>query len=324
MPSSHFLTAGLIAAAAIPVAVVAAPTAAVPTGGEANFTGPLVTPAVNTLPAGMINVEPYLIHTNARGWFDGDGDRHAEKPTLRQWQVALPMTYGLTDTISVQLTLNAARTSVDGRHSDGMRMGDSTLRVQSRLTAPHADGTGLVLAVSAAQRLATGEYHHLDNNPLNGMGTGAMRTTFAVGAQQLHWLDNGHALRWRGQLAWSPAPARVRLRGQNVYGTPKGFRGYAAPGQAWSASLAAEYVLDRHWVLVGEAIWNRESGTRLKGAAEGHWAYTSPSNHALSLAPALEYHFNPKVGLIAGVQFTVGGRHATDYVAPQVALNMVF
>ncbi|APG05751.1 hypothetical protein BJI69_18825 [Luteibacter rhizovicinus DSM 16549] len=323
MSSSRFLTVAL-AAAAVPASVVAAPAGAAPSDGDANFTGPLVTPAVNTLSAGMLNVEPYLIHTNARGWFDSDGDRHAQKPTLRQWQVALPMTYGLTDNISVQLTLNAARTSVDGRHSDGMRMGDSTLRVQSRLTAPKADGTGLVLAVAAAQRLATGEYHHLDNNPLNGMGTGAMRTTFAFGAQQLHWLDNGHALRWRGQLAWSPSPGRVRLRGANVYGTPDHFRGYAAPGQAWNASFAAEYVLDRRWVLVGEAIWNRESGTRLKGAADGHWAHTSPSNHALSLAPALEYHFNPKVGLIAGVQFTVGGRNATDYVAPQVALNMVF
>ncbi|KLD74768.1 hypothetical protein Y886_30860, partial [Xanthomonas hyacinthi DSM 19077] len=162
-----------LAAAAVPASVVAAPAGAAPSDGDANFTGPLVTPAVNTLSAGMLNVEPYLIHTNARGWFDSDGDRHAQKPTLRQWQVALPMTYGLTDNISVQLTLNAARTSVDGRHSDGMRMGDSTLRVQSRLTAPKADGTGLVLAVAAAQRLATGEYHHLDNNPLNGMGTGA-------------------------------------------------------------------------------------------------------------------------------------------------------
>ncbi|KLD61799.1 hypothetical protein Y883_21275, partial [Luteibacter rhizovicinus DSM 16549] len=107
------------------------------------------------------------------------------------------------------------------------------------------------------------------------MGTGAMRTTFAFGAQQLHWLDNGHALRWRGQLAWSPSPGRVRLRGANVYGTPDHFRGYAAPGQAWNASFAAEYALDRRWVLVGEAIWTRESGTRLKGAADGHWAHTS-------------------------------------------------
>jgi hypothetical protein len=318
MSPHRFLIATLVATA-IPASVLAQSA-----HGEANFTGPLITPAVNTLPTGMINVEPYLIHSNNRGWFDGDGNRHAEKPTLRQWQVALPMIYGLTENISVQLTLNAARISVDGMHSDGLRMGDSTLRVQSRLKAPEADGTGLVLAASAAQRLPTGKYHQLENNPLNGMGSGTMRTTFALGAQQLHWLDNGHALRWRGQLAWSPSPGRVRVRGMSVYGTQAGFHGHATPGQAWNASMAAEYVLDRRWVLVGEAIWNREGGTRLNGPASGLGTYTYPSSHVFSLAPAVEYHVSPKVGLIAGVQFSVGGRNATDYVAPQVALNMVF
>jgi hypothetical protein len=318
MSPHRFLSAALVAAV-MPAAVLAAPT-----HGEANFTGPLVTPAVNTLPTNTINVEPYLIHTNTRGWYDGGGNRHAEKPTARQWQVAVPVIYGLTDNISVQLTLNAARTSVDGQHSDGLRVADSLLRLQTRLKAPEADGTGLVLAASIAQRLPTGQYHHLDTNLLNGMGTGAMRTTLALGAQQLHWLNNGHALRWRGQLAWSPSPGRITLRGPSVYATPTGFRGHAQPGQAWNASAAGEYMLNARWVLVGEAIWNRASGTRIDGGASSYGAYTYPSGHSLSLAPAVEYHFNPKVGLIAGVQFSVGGRNATDYVAPQVALNMVF
>lgn len=316
----------LTAALAAAFVTAAAPASAVTASdhGEANFTGPLVTPAVNTLPAGMFNIEPYLIHTNVRGWYDGNRDRHANNATLRQWNVALPMIYGLTDNISVQLTLNAARASVGGMHSDGLRMGDSTLRVQSRLKAPEADGTGLVLAASLAQRLPTGQYHHLDTNILNGMGTGAARTTLALGAQQLHWLDNGHALRWRGSLAWSHAPGRISLRGPSVYGTPTGFRGYVRPGQAWSASLAAEYALDARWVLVGEAIWDRADGGRVHETANAHGSYAFASGHALSLAPAVEYHLSPKVGLIAGVQFTVGGRNASDFVAPQVAVNMVF
>jgi hypothetical protein len=311
--------AATIVAAAIPATVLADTS-----HGEANFTGPLVTPAVNTLPVGRVNIEPYLIHTNVRGWYANNGDRHAEKPTLRQWQVAVPIIYGLTNNISVQATLNAARTSVDGRHSDGLRMGDTTLRVQSRLKAPEADGTGLVLAASLAQRLPTGKHHHLDTNPLNGIGDGTMRTTLAFGAQELHWLDNGQALRWRGQLAWSPTPGRVRIRGASVYGTTTGFRGYAEPRQAWNASLAAEYLLNSRWVLVGEAIWNRSSGTRVHDTSYRDGSYTFYPSSAFSLAPAVEYHFSPTMGLIAGVQFTVGGRSASSFVAPQVALNMLF
>lgn len=310
-------------ALACPVPMVAA---AADIHREANFTGPLVTPAVNSMPAGMFNIEPYLIHTNTRGSYDNAGGRKERKPTVRQWQVAMPLTYALTDTQSVQLTLNASRTSGDGLHSDGMRMGDSAVRFQQRLRGPNADGGGLILALALQQRLPTGKYHHLDTNPLNGTGNGAMRTTVAFGAQQLHWLDDGHALRWRTQLAWSPSPGRIRVRDGSVYGTRSGFRGQARLGQAWNASIAAEYVLDPRWVLVGEAIWNRASAVTLHGNAGDGSEVTrrlAPSQE-FSLAPAIEYHFNPNLGLIAGVQFTVAGRNTADYVAPQVALNMVF
>jgi hypothetical protein len=153
-----------------------------------------------------------------------------------------------------------------------------------------------------------------------------MRTTFAFGAQRLYWLGGGHAIRWRGQLAWSPSPGRIRVRDSSVYGTESGFHGYARLGQAWNASLAAEYVLNPRWVLVGEAIWNRASAIDVVGTAAdaSRVARRLAPSHDLSLAPAVEYHFTPNTGLIAGVQFTVAGRNTADYVAPQVALNMVF
>jgi hypothetical protein len=314
--------------AALLAAVCACPAAswAAALPGEANFTGPLVTPAVNAMPAGMVNIEPYLVHTNTRGSYDNVGDRREGKPMVRQWQIALPMTYALTDTHSVQVILNAARTSGAGQHSDGLRMGDTTVRVQQRLKGPNADGTGLVLGLALAQRLPTGRYHRLDTNPLNGTGNGAMRTTFAFGAQSLYWLDGGRAIRWRGQLAWSPSPGRVRVRDSSVYGTDSGFRGFARLGQAWNASVAAEYAINPRWVLVGEAIWNRASAIDVTGttADASHDARRLAPSQEFSLAPAVEYHFTPNTGLIAGVQFTVAGRNTADYVAPQVALNMVF
>lgn len=291
-----------------------------------NFTGPLVTPAVNTMPAGLLNIEPYLIHTNTRGSYDNDGHRREQHPMYRQWQIAVPITYALTDHSAVQVTLNASRTSGAGRHSDGLRMGDTVVRVQQRLRAPAADGTGLVLALALAQRLPTGRFQQLDSNPLNATGNGAARTTVGLGAQQLHWLGNAHAVRWRSQLTWSPSPGHVRVRDRSVYATDSGFRGFARVGQAWNATLAAEYVLDARWVIVGEAIWNRASAIAVNGHdRHGHGVrHRVPAGHDIGLAPAVEYHFSPSIGLIAGVQFTVAGRNAGDYVAPQAALNMVF
>ena len=321
MPPS--LIARAVPAGALALAVVSAPALA---SSTANFTGPLVTPAVNTLPQGVFNIEPYLIHSNLRGSYDDTGGRHTSHPKFRQWQIAVPMTYGITDAFGIQVTPTAARTSGGGSHTDGLRIGDTNVRLQQRLLGPAADGTGTILAVALARNITTGKYHRLDTNPLNGTGSGAARTVFTVGAQRLYWLDDGQALRWRSQVAWSPSPDRIRIRDASVYGTDAGFRGHATPGQMWNATLAAEYALDTRWVLVGEAIWNRTGTVRVRGSAGNGTAVDRglPFASSFSLAPAVEYHFNASIGLIAGVQFTVAGRNVTDYVAPQAALNMVF
>lgn len=286
-----------------------------------NFTGPLVTPAVNTLPAGKLNIEPYLIYTNVRGAYGNEGTRHPREHHIRQWQLALPMIYGLGDTTAVQLTLSAARTSTHRAHTDGLRMGDAVVRVQQRLTGPGDDGTAWVSSLAVAQRLPTGAYHHLGTNTLNGLGNGTARTTLSYGLQKLQPLPGGQALRWRGQVAWSPNPAGVRVHDRSVYGTAPGFRGEARHGQAWNASVAAEFALDSRWVFVNEAVFNRTGTLRLRDHAR-RTSVLRPS-HDLSLAPAVEYHFNASLGLIAGVQFSVAGRNSGRYVAPQAALNMV-
>lgn len=313
---------------ALPTGAIALAIASVPVHATStvNFTGPLVTPAVNTLPSGLFNIEPYLIHSESRGSFDGAGHRHASRTRFRQWQIAVPMTYGVTDSFGIQLTPTAIRASSDGRHTDGLRIGDTGIRLQQRLLAPDEDGQGTVLAVAVARNFTTGKYHQLDANPLNATGNGAGRATLAIGAQRLYRLDHGRALRWRSQLSWSPRPGRIRVRDTSVYGTQGGFHGHANAGQSWSATLAAEYALDPRWVLVGEALWNRQGAVRVHGieAKGGRVDRRIVAGHAFSLAPAIEYHFNASVGLIAGVQFTVAGRNVTDYVAPQVAVNMVF
>lgn len=301
--------------ALLPVAAFAAP------GPALNFTGPLVTPAVNTLPRGVLNIEPYLIHTHVRGAYGNEGARHALRDHTRQWQLALPVMYGIGETTSLQLTLGAARTSARNAHTDGLRMTDSVLRIQQRLTDAGDAGTGWVSSISVAQRLPTGAYHQLGTNPLNGLGNGTSRTTLAYGLQKLQPLPEGQAVRWRGQLGWSPNPAGVTLRDRSVYGTTPGFRGRARHGQAWQASAAAEYALDPRWVLVNEVVFNRTGTVRVRDRAR-HTTRQRPS-HDLSLAPAVEYHFNATLGLIAGVQFSVAGRNSPRYVAPQAALNMV-
>ena len=79
-----------------------------------------------------------------------------------------------------------------------------------------------------------------------------------------------------------------------------------------------------------EGSTSREAGQGLIGcrpAADGsgrHINELRPASGWRPLAPAVEYHFSPSLGLIAGVEFTVAGRNTGRIVSPQVALGVLF
>jgi len=79
-----------------------------------------------------------------------------------------------------------------------------------------------------------------------------------------------------------------------------------------------------------EVAASRETGQRLTGFAPDAAGGVRPINEQrpasrnLTFAPAVEYHFSPSLGLIAGVEFTVAGRNTGRIISPQVALGMFF
>ncbi|HEY9134148.1 MAG TPA: hypothetical protein VIM98_20550 [Dyella sp.] len=299
--------------------------------GQANFTGPLVTPNASGVPAGMVWLEPYLIYSESHAVYDHRGRWRTERPGMHQWMLVVPMGVGITPRLTAQLTPGMTY-NVSGReHSDGARKTDTSLLLQYKLIAAHEDGSGPVLSMSAAHNFPTGKYNRLGDNPLNGAGSGASSNRFSLLGQQLYWLSNNHPLRLRAQMAWSPSPSRVRLHGTSSHGTTRGFLGTAAMGTSLAINTSIEYGLTEHWVLATDVSWNHRNGAHLRGIqcpiqggacvdVDRHdgpdWTY--------SVAPAVEYNFNSNIGLIVGAQWSVGGHNASAYLAPQAALNMVF
>jgi hypothetical protein len=49
----------------------------------------------------------------------------------------------------------------------------------------------------------------------------------------------------------------------------------------------------------------------------------SGPGHTWSLAPAIEYNFTSRVGVIAGAKLTTSGRNASAVVIPVAAINIV-
>jgi hypothetical protein len=113
----------------------------------------------------------------------------------------------------------------------------------------------------------------------------------------------------------------------SVYGTSQGFRGHASPGPALFVDLAAEYSITRHWVLAGDAVYRHQYNTPVSGYniddPTASILLNSGSSQVFGLAPALEYNFNSKVGVIFGTRIFPAGKNTTDSFTPVIAVNIV-
>ena len=295
-----------------------------------NFTGPLITPNPAGLPQGNWYIEPYLVRVDSRDHYDDNGDRRRSAERSGAWATVVPIVYGFSDRVMGQVNLSATRSESGSARSSGFRAGDTTARLQYLLQAPNADGTRPAVSVALVQRFSTGSHDRITGNPLDAQGDGVQRTTAALGVQQVVWLGNDRPLRWRAQFSAGPAPSRTAISGTSVYGTDDSFQGHVARGSVLGLSVGAEYSFNSRWVGVMEMSASRETGQRLSGFARNGAGVIEriderrPASRNVSLAPAVEYHFSPSLGLIAGVEFTVAGRNTGRIVSPQVALGMFF
>ncbi len=295
-----------------------------------NFTGPLITPNPAGTRKGHWYIEPYLVRVDSSSSYDGSGQRRRRDDDSGAWATVVPIAYGFSERVTGQVNLSATSAESGRSRSSGFRAGDTTAKLQYLLQAPSADGTRPAVSVALSQRYATGSYDRITGNPLDAQGDGVQRTSLALAAQQVVWMPNERPLRWRAQLTASPAPSRVALHDNSVYGTPDGFRGSIARGSLLGVSAAAEYSFNSRWVGVMEVSASRESQRQLTGYAPDADGVLQriderrPSSSSITLAPAVEYHFNSRFGLIAGVEFSVAGRNTSHFIKPQVALGMFF
>ena len=294
----------------------------------ANFTGPLLTANAATLPAGTWLVEPYLMYYKSNAYYDERGDRHAQAPSTRQWQTSIPIFYGATDRLQFRLGLGGAHAMSGGAHTDGIRATDTSLGVQYMLLAPGADKKSPAVSLAYSHRFPTGVYDRLDQNPLNAIGNGANVDTFSALLQQYVWLPNGRPMRFRATVSYSLPPSRVDVRGMSAYGTPRDFRGGVRLGNSLGISTAVEYSINPQWVLAMDLAYDRDGSSQLRGmSGQGEaatlFARRDASRDVYSLAPAVEYNFNDRIGIVGGVQFSFAGRNNSAFITPMAAINIV-
>jgi len=294
---------------------------------DAWWTGPMLAPSAATLPRGHFLIEPYLFDVIVQGKYDSHGVR---RPTTHanDFGSLTYLLYGITNKLSVGVIPTAGYNLTSGAlSSSGPGMGDVSVQGQYRLTQFHENHWFPTTSFAVQETFPTGKYDQLGNRLTNAHGSGAYTTTLAFYSQTYFWLTNGRILRMRVNVS-EGLPRQVNIHNVSVYGTQAGFHGHAQLGKPLFVDGAWEYSMTRNWVLALDATYSYAGNTRVSGFDT--LIPNSPmtqlnigSSEAFGLAPAVEYNWTPKVGVLVGVRLIPAGRNVQATITPAVAVNFV-
>lgn len=272
---------------------------------SARWTGPLLASTAETLPQGHVYTEPYFFDVITGGQ-DNPGSSGFYQ-------------YGLTDnyTIGVQPFFSLGTQ----RYNREVAIGDTKLVSQVRVS--HFTPKHRVPSVAIVMNLVipTGKSDHLA--PLKGgHGSGSFAPEFGVNVQQYFLLKNGHLLRGRINVL-ERIPLRTGISDRSVYGTLPGFQGNAKPGAKTTVILGAEYSLTKEWVLAMDIERDQWGRTHVTGRnADGTMVdRSSPRSWNIGFAPAIEYNWSARAGIIAGVWIVPKGHNTASSVTPAIAIQ---
>lgn len=292
---------------------------------DAWWTGPIIAAGAGTLPQGHALVEPYVYDVIRRERFDRDGDRQAADD-VHTFGSLTYILYGVTDRFTVGAIPVFGFSDVsNGRDSSGIQMADLTLQGQFRLSQFDEKRRVPTISIVLQETLPTGKYDELGDRPADGFGAGAYTTTLGVFSQYYFWMPNGRILRTRLNFSYAFS-GDVDIKDVSVYGTDEGFRGEARPGDVFTVNSSWEYSITRNWVAALDFIYQHDESTRVAGSdANGALVrFESGPAWRFGVAPAVEYNWTSRIGLIAGVRWFAAGENTGATVTPVMAVNMVF
>ena len=269
------------------------------------WTGPLLASNAETLPHGHFYTEPYFFDVIS-------GGKH-NPGTSGFYQ------YGLRDnwTVGVQPFFSW------GTHkfNRGAAIGDFKVLSQVRLSHFTAEHPVPSVALVTNLIIPTGKHDRLGALK-NGHGSGAFAPEIGVNVQQYFLLPNGRLLRGRINIL-KDFPLRTDVTGRSVYGTDAGFHGHARPGSKTTVILGAEYSVTKEWVLAFDVERDQWGKTKVNGIDGGGAPVntTSPRSWNIGFAPAVEYNWSDRAGVIVGVWVVPKGHNTQSSVTPAVAIQ---
>ncbi len=290
------------------------------------YTGPLITPGASMMPVGRGNSQPYLFVTDNHAAYNSDRKSVSLPSDLVQLKGTANIQTGITDNFDLNLNFQGVE-NWQFDHSGG-GFGDMSL-VAGFLVLTQGPYIPQI-KFTVTQSFPTGKYKNLDTNGFNldSTGAGAFSTQLGLIFSKVIFWATKHPMNMRLFMGYTLSTV-ANVSGFHAYGGGFGTTGRIYPGDTFSVDFGYEYSLTQKWVFAVDLVYTTSNRTRFFGTPgtlhDGSIASNGGgSNDNLSLSPALEYNFNPNVGLIAGFWFSVYGRNSLDFLSGVISLTIGF
>jgi hypothetical protein len=187
------------------------------------------------------------------------------------------------------------------------------------------------IGIQFTETFPTGRFEHLDpaKRKMDVGGAGTFATNATLLFSKIYHVHGDHGyLNARCSVSYTVG-ASVKVEEFNSYGGGFGTKGRVHPGHSLQGLIGLEYALTLNWVAAIDFDYLHINKSTFKGNPGMLTPATPatvgfPSSEQFSLSPALEYNWSEKLGLIAGVWFSVLGRNQFDFTSGVIAFNWYY
>ncbi len=289
------------------------------------YTGTIFSYDGRITPKNEFIIQPYLFVNTSYGAYKNNFSL-VDVPDLVSVNPFLVLYYGINDFCDAELQLQTVSNFSQSKSSTNF--GDTTLLLSFQLikgneTRPH-------VRLLILETLPTGKYNKLDPNASQTeiSGEGAYVTSLGIATEKIYDWFYCYPVRIRWNFIVD-IPSSVSVEGVNFYGGAFNTKGKVKTGTSFYFLLSPEISITQRWVLGLDVIYQKQ----LKGSFSGNRGNNLDGTLAninifqqdsFQLAPAVEYSFNSKMGVLGGVWFTVFGRNSDAFVSAVVSAVLSF
>lgn len=288
------------------------------------YTGSLLPPTATTLYPGQLFIQPYLNFNNTLGKYRNN--RNVEdKPNKLTIQSLTLVQFGIAPRFDFEVIPTFQWSRRQGSSSAGL--GDTRALLGTQIVYQKMNSWQPDLRFAIGTIFPTGKYENLNprKKGTDDRGNGAYGGFINLVTQKTFFWLPMHPIRIRIANEFTFFTS-VDVQGLNSYGGGINTQGSIYPGKRYTGIFSVELSLSQNWVLAFDLQYRARAKTKFqgnKGLDENGKAAEvgSLASQQISLAPAVEYNFSEKIGLIAGAWFTAYGKNTNKFANGMVSLT---